>query len=101
MTRTLLGAFTFLGIFAFLFQSCSVRAEDPDLERARELIALVANTQQGHLESPDLEILAAYYEATGDLIAAEDAAAEARLLEDAGANESAPVGPAAGTGRVL
>ena len=46
--------------------------EDP--ERARELMALVANAQQGHLESQDLEILAAYYEATGDSAAANDAA---------------------------
>ncbi len=39
MNRTLLGAFTFLGIFAFLFQSCSAHGQDPDLERARRLLS--------------------------------------------------------------
>ena len=71
------------------------------LERARELMAMVANAQQGHLEREDLEILAAYYEATGDTAAAEDAAGEARRLAEAGGGGAVPVDPAPRTGRIL
>ncbi len=39
MSKTILRAFTFLGIFAFLCQSCSARAQDPALERARRLLS--------------------------------------------------------------
>jgi len=39
VNRTLLVGFTFLGFFAFLFQSCSAQAQDPDLERARRLLS--------------------------------------------------------------
>ena len=39
MNRTIIRAFTFLGIFAFLCQSCSARAQDPELERARRLLS--------------------------------------------------------------
>jgi tetratricopeptide (TPR) repeat protein len=70
-------------------------------ERVRELMALVANAQQGHLESQDLEILAAYYEATGDGAAAKDAAAEARRLAGTGSGETVHVDPAPRTGRLL
>ncbi len=71
------------------------------LERARELMALVANAQQGHLEAQDLEILAAYYEATGDSAAAKDAAGEARRLAETGGGRSVHVDPAPRTGRLL
>ncbi len=70
-------------------------------ERVRELMALIANAQQGHLESQDLEILAAYYEATGDGAAARDAAGEARRLAGTGSGESVRVDPASRTGRLL
>ena len=39
MSRTFYYATTFLGIFAFLCQSCSARAQDPELERARRLLS--------------------------------------------------------------
>jgi len=39
MSKTILRAFTFLGIFAFLCQSCSARAQDPALERACRLLS--------------------------------------------------------------
>jgi len=49
-------------------------------ERARELIALVANAQRGALGAEDHAILAEYYRATGDHESAADAAAEAERL---------------------
>lgn len=70
-------------------------------ERARELMAVVANAQQGRLESQDLEILAAYYEATGDRAAARDAAGEARRLAATGSRETLHVDAAPRTGRLL
>jgi len=70
-------------------------------ERARELMALVANTQQGHLESQDLEIMAAYYEATGDTAAAKDAAGEAQRLAETSGGRTLHVKPAPRTGRLL
>ena len=70
-------------------------------ERARELMALVANAQQGHLGSQDLAILAAYYEATGDTAAAEDAAAEARRLAETSGGGAVHVDPGPRTGRLL
>ena len=39
MSKTILRAFTFLGIFSFLCQSCSARAQDPALERACRLLS--------------------------------------------------------------
>ena len=71
------------------------------LERARELMAMVANAQHGHLDSLDLEILAAYYEATGDRAAAKDAAGEARRLAETGGRGTVHVDPAPRTGRLL
>jgi tetratricopeptide (TPR) repeat protein len=70
-------------------------------ERARELMALVANAQQGHLEPQDLEILAAYYEATGDSAAAKDAAGEAQRLAETSSGGTVHVDPAPRTGRLL
>lgn len=49
-------------------------------QRARELLALIAHDQQGHLDAVDLTILADYYRATGDTAAADDAAAHAERL---------------------
>ena len=70
-------------------------------ERARELMAVVANAQQGHLESQDLEILAAYYEATGDSAAARDAAGEAQRLAETSGGGTVHVDLAPRTGRIL
>ena len=70
-------------------------------ERARELMARVANAQQGNLGSQDLEILAAYYEATGDSDAARDAASEARRLAQTGGGETVNVDLAPGARRLL
>ena len=70
-------------------------------ERARELMARVANAQQGHLGSQDLEILAAYYEATGDDAAARDAASEARRLAETGGGGTVEVDLAPRAGRLL
>jgi len=49
-------------------------------ERARELLALIANEQQGQLTAEDLALLADYYRATGDAAAADQAAAELERL---------------------
>ena len=70
-------------------------------ERTRELMAMVANAQQGHLESQDLEILAAYYEATGDSAAARDAAGEAQRLAETGGGGTGRVDPTPRAGRLL
>ncbi len=70
-------------------------------ERAGELMARVANAQQGHLEPQDLEILATYYEATGDGAAARDAASEARRLAETGGGGSAGIDLAPLAGRLL
>lgn len=70
-------------------------------ERARELMARVANAQQGHLGSQDLEILAAYYEATGDRAAARDAASEARRLAETGGGGTVDIDLSPGAGRLL
>ncbi len=70
-------------------------------ERAGELMARVANAQQGQLQSQDLEILAAYYEATGDSAAAKDAAGEAQRLAETGGGGTVQVDLAPRTGRLL
>jgi tetratricopeptide (TPR) repeat protein len=62
-----------------------------DRERACELMAIIANAQQGHLGAEDHEILAEYYRATGDLAAAEDAAVVAEQLASAGSGAVARV----------
>ncbi|MDH3402767.1 MAG: tetratricopeptide repeat protein [Acidobacteriota bacterium] len=73
-----------------------------DPERARELLAHVANAQQGQLGAEDLLILAAYYEATGDGAAAADAAAEAARLASAGESPGeVQASPAPPRGRIL
>jgi len=74
-----------------------------DLERVSELMAWVANAQQGYLGAEDHSILADYYQATGDDAAAADAAAVADRLERAGEGAVAAVeaGLQPGSGRVL
>jgi predicted Zn-dependent protease len=72
-----------------------------DPERARELMARVADAQRGHLGSEDLGILARYYEATGDHGAAQEATAEAERLTETGAGETVQVDLTPGSRRVL
>jgi tetratricopeptide (TPR) repeat protein len=63
----------------------------PNLERCAELMAIVAQSQRGLLNSEDHRVLAQYYEASGDGEAAEHARAEANRLATLGpAAESAP-----------
>lgn len=64
---------------------------EPNLERCAELMAIVAQSQRGLLNSEDHRVLAQYYEASGDEKAAEHARAEAERLATMGpAAESAP-----------
>lgn len=72
-------------------------------EKACELMAWIANAQQGYLGAEDYVILAEYYRITGDAAAAQDAAAEAERLARSGEGAVAPVQADLGPrqGRVL
>ena len=74
-----------------------------NLDRAGELMAIVAHDQQGLLGAEDHGILARYYELVGHDEAAEHADAEARRLTEAGDHETSPAPPqlAVGAQRVL
>ena len=74
---------------------------DGEPDRARELLALVAQERRGRLAAPDYDLLARYYEAAGDEAAAGEARAEAERLQSTGELESAPPPALATSGRVL
>lgn len=54
------------------------------LERARELVVIASNTQDGRLGAREHEVLARYFAATGDQRSAENASSEARRLHAIG-----------------
>ncbi len=58
-------------------------AEEPALDRVRDLLTQVAQIRGGRLAAVDHQLLAAYHQRAGDAEAAESSLAEARRLQEA------------------